>query len=140
MHKVTVKSCAKFVDQTDCTPPKCDELSEYTDSAHTEVGNLSSRYMCMTDAGTTQDNFIPPAPPVGGLSISQDQLDRMKLVRDRTIPILMPSGKNILVNMVFKISVGHTNLDTRQIITRLENMCISKNSDGCDSKCILFTI
>ena len=25
----------------------------------------------MTDAGTTQDNFIPPAPPVGGLPLSQ---------------------------------------------------------------------
>ena len=32
--------------------------------------------MCMTDAGTTQDNFILPAPPVGGLPISQDWLDR----------------------------------------------------------------
>ena len=32
------------------------------------------------------DNFILPAPPVGGLTISQDWLDRMKLIRDRTIP------------------------------------------------------
>ena len=31
--------------------------------------------MCMTDAGTTQDSFILPAPHVGGLSISQDWLD-----------------------------------------------------------------
>ena len=73
-----------FLEQNDCTPPKCGELSEYTDSAHTEVEDLSSRYMngqmCMTDAGTTQDNFIRPAPPVGGLPISQDWLDRMKLV------------------------------------------------------------
>ena len=29
----------------DCTPPKCGELSEYTDSAHTEVGDLSSRLL-----------------------------------------------------------------------------------------------
>ena len=29
----------------DCTPPKCGELSEYTDSAHTEVEDLSSRCM-----------------------------------------------------------------------------------------------
>ena len=29
----------------------------------------------MTDAGTTQDNFILPALPVGGLPISQDWLD-----------------------------------------------------------------
>ena len=41
--------------------------------------------MCMTDAGTTQDNFILPAPLVGGLPISQDWLDRMKLVHDRTL-------------------------------------------------------
>ena len=41
--------------------------------------------MSMTDAGTTQDNFILPALPVGGLPISQDRLDRMKLVRTRQI-------------------------------------------------------
>ena len=35
----------------------------------------------MTDAGTTQDYFILPAPPVGGLPISQDWLDRMNRVR-----------------------------------------------------------
>ena len=34
-----------FLEQNDCTPLKCVELSEYTDSAHTEVGDLSSRYM-----------------------------------------------------------------------------------------------
>ena len=32
------------LEQNDCTPPKCGELSEYTDSAHTEVEDLSSRY------------------------------------------------------------------------------------------------
>ena len=41
----------------------------------------------MTDAGTTQNNFILPVPPVGGLPLSQNRLDRMKLVRNRTIPI-----------------------------------------------------
>ena len=60
--------------------------------------------MCMTDAGTTQD-FIHLTLPVGGLRISQDELDRMKLVFDGTIPIMLPSEKNILVNMVFKVSV-----------------------------------
>ena len=54
--------------------------------------------MCMTDAGTTQDNLILPAPPVGGLPISQDWLDRMKLVHDRTVPIILPSGKDILAD------------------------------------------
>ena len=34
-----------FLEQNDCTPPKCGELSEYTDSAHTLVEDLSSRYM-----------------------------------------------------------------------------------------------
>ena len=43
--------------------------------------------MCMTDVGTTQDNFILPAPPAGGLPISNDQLDKMKLVCDHTILI-----------------------------------------------------
>ena len=74
--------------------------------------------MCMTDADTTQDNFILPAPPVGGLPIYQDRRDRMKLVCDGTIPIILPSGNNTLVNFVFKIRVGHNNLDTRQIQSR----------------------
>ena len=34
-----------FLEQNYCTPPKCGELSEYTDSARTEVEDLSSRYM-----------------------------------------------------------------------------------------------
>ena len=81
--------------------------------------NIRIGQICMTDAGTTQDNFILLALPVGGLPISQDRLDRMKLVRDRTIPVTFPSGKNMLVNMLFKISVGYTNFDTRQIQGRL---------------------
>ena len=71
--------------------------------------------MCMTDASTTQDNFILPAPPVGGLPISQDWLDRMKLVQDRTVPIILPSGKDILVDTMFKIIIRYTNLGTRQL-------------------------
>ena len=31
-----------FLEQTDCTPPKCGEMSDYTDSAHTEVEDRSS--------------------------------------------------------------------------------------------------
>ena len=73
----------------------------------------------MTDAGTTQDNFIIPAQPVGGLPISQDWLGRMKLVRNSTIPIILPSGKNILVDTMFKIILGYTNLGMRQIQCRL---------------------
>ena len=66
----------------------------------------------MTEAGKTQDNFILPAPPVG-LPISQDRLDRMKLVRDRTIPVILPSEKDILFDTMFKIIIGYTNLGTR---------------------------
>ena len=33
-----------FVEQNDCTPPKCGELSEYTDTAHTEVEDLEKIY------------------------------------------------------------------------------------------------
>ena len=73
----------------------------------------------MTDAGTSQDNFTLPAPPVGGLPISQDWLDRMKLVRDRTIPITLPSGNNILTDTMFKITIGYTKLGRRQIQCRL---------------------
>ena len=61
--------------------------------------------MCMTDAGTTQDNFILPVPPVGGLPISQDWLDRMKLVHDRTVLIILPSGEDILADTMFKIII-----------------------------------
>ena len=50
--------------------------------------------MCMTDADTTQDYVILPALPVGGLPISEDKLERMKLASDRTIPIVLSSGKN----------------------------------------------
>ena len=74
--------------------------------------------MCMTDAGMTQDNFILPAPPEE-LPIFQDWLDRMKLVHDHTIPIILPSGKNILADTMFKITIGYTNLGTRQIQCRL---------------------
>ena len=106
-----------FFEQNEYTPPKCGELSEYSDSAHNELEDVSLRCMngsnkYITDADTTQDHFILPVLPVGGLPISQDRLDRMKLVRDRTILIILQSGTNILANMAFKINIGYTNLDT----------------------------
>ena len=51
----------------------------------------------MTDAGTTQDIFILPAPPVG-LPVPQDWLDGLTLIHDRAMPIILPSGKDILAN------------------------------------------
>ena len=83
--------------------------------------DLSSRMgqMSMTDMGMTQDNLIMTALPAGGLPISKDWPDRMKLVHDHTTR----SGKNILpdADVVFKICIGYTNLDTRQIQSRLGN-------------------
>ena len=62
----------------------------------------------MTDAGTTKVNFLLPAPPVGGLPISQDWLNRVKLVRSRAIPIIMPSAKNMLVDTMFEIIIRYS--------------------------------
>ena len=59
-----------------------------------------------------QQNYCTPP-------ILQDRLDRTNRFRDRAIPIILPSGKNILVNMMFKVSVGYTNLGTRQIQSTL---------------------
>ena len=86
-----------FLEQNNCTPPKCGELSEYTDSAHTEVKiflqDIWMGQMCMTDAGSTQDNFIVAASPVAGAPISQDWLHRTKFVRNRNIPIILLRGR-----------------------------------------------
>ena len=57
----------------------------------------------------------PSCTTVGGLPILQDWLNKMKLVHDRTIPIILPSGKNILADTMFKIIIWYTNLGTRQI-------------------------
>ena len=73
-----------ILEQNACIPPTYGKLSEYTDSAQTEVEDLSSRLiwmgqMCMTDADITQDFFILPAPPVGGLPIAQPSLTEWSL-------------------------------------------------------------
>ena len=84
--------------------------------------------ICMTDAGSMH---------IGGLPITQDWLDRMKLVRERTIPIILPSGKNILGDTMLKISTGNTNLDTSQIQSRLKlaNVWCNKGGDMCYHFC-----
>ena len=94
--------------------------------------------MYMTDAGTKHNNCMLPAPPVGGLPNSQDRLDRMKLFRDRTIPIILPSGKNILADTMFKIIIGYTNLGMRQIKCRLVFKTESKKMRLYENKLHLF--
>ena len=72
---------------------------------------LCFKIIIINNFNTTQDQFILPAPPVGGLPISQDRLDNMKPVHDRTIPIILPSG-NILADTMFKINIWYTNPGT----------------------------
>ena len=43
-----------FLELDDCTPLKCGELSEYTESAHSEVEDLSSRY---TNGSNVHDQY-----------------------------------------------------------------------------------
>ena len=73
----------------------------------------------MYEWGTIQDNFILPTLSVRGLPISPEWLDKMKLVCNCIIPIILPSGKNMLVHFIFKIIIGYTNLGTRQFQSRL---------------------
>ena len=46
-----------FLEQNDCTPSKYGELSEYIDSAHTEVEDLSSRYIYIYIKKTSRDSL-----------------------------------------------------------------------------------
>ena len=105
-----------FFHKNYCTPPKCGKLSEYNDSAHTEVEGPSSRCMNASDeydrCGMTKDNFILPARPVGGLPISQDWSDRIKLVRNSTVML----GSNLVAESVISI-------------VTLRYRCINNSSD-----------
>ena len=124
-----------LLQQNDCTPPKCGKLSEYTDSAHTEVEDLSSR--CMNGSNGSngsdrcgQDRFILHALPVAGLPISHDRLDKMKLVHNCTILIILPSTKKIMLKFMFKIITDYTNLSKRQLQGRLgSRLCLSITVD-----------
>ena len=77
---VHIISCTKRLSFLDKNLLHTTKLYEYTDSA---VEDLSSRcrmgQMCITDADTSQNNFILSAPPVGGLPISQDWRDTICL-------------------------------------------------------------
>ena len=70
---------------------KCVALTEYIDSAHTEVEDLFSRYMNGSDAydryGHDTRLLHPSCTACRRTSHFQDRLDRMKLVRDRTLNI-----------------------------------------------------
>ena len=45
-----------FLEKNYCTPPKYGELSEYTDSAHIEMEDISSRYM--NESGRKEGNVL----------------------------------------------------------------------------------
>ena len=101
-----------FIQQNDWTPPKCGELSEYTDSAHTEVEDPSSRCMNASNeydrCGHDTRQFYPSCT-------AYRRTANLKFVCNRTIPINLQSGKNILADTRFKISIGHSNLAMRQL-------------------------
>ena len=89
-----------------------------------QLEDLYSRYMNGSDAydrcaGHDTRQLHPSCISCSRLPISQDWLDRMKLVRNRTVPIILPSGMNILADTMFKITVRYTNLGMSQIQYRL---------------------
>ena len=47
-----------FLEQNDCTPPRCGELSDYTDSAHTQVEDPSLGCMNVSYASVYKSNDI----------------------------------------------------------------------------------
>ena len=84
--------------QNDCTPLKCGELSEYTESSRTKVEDHRSR--CMNES----DEY-------DRCGFDTRQLRPCYTACRRTANL--PSGKNILVNIVFTINIGYTRLGSR---------------------------
>ena len=48
-----------FLEQNDCTPPRCGELSDYTDSAHTQVEDPSLGSQ-LSKQSTSRSNGLEP--------------------------------------------------------------------------------
>ena len=117
----------------DCNQAKCGELSEYTDSGHTG-GSFFRMYEWVECVWTMRARHKTTS--------SQDWLDRMKLVPDRTWIYWMIKYlkgyigwlniyKDILDDEIFKINVGYTNLGTRQIQGRLSSrICLFITHDA----------
>ena len=47
-----------FLEQNDCTPPRCGELSDYTDSAHTQVEDPSLGCMNVSNVKREREMFL----------------------------------------------------------------------------------
>ena len=90
---------------------------------HIEVGDLSST--CMNglnvhDRSGHDTRQFHPSFTAGKRTVNiPGPASQNELVLDRTIPIILLNGNNILADKVFKISIVHTNLDTSQIQSRL---------------------
>ena len=59
-----------FLEQNDCTPPRCGELSDYTDSAHTQVEDPSLGCMNVSNVYSrvyiaTKTSSVDPSPVQG---------------------------------------------------------------------------
>ena len=109
-----------FLEQNDCTPPKCGELSEYTDSAHTQVDDPSLGCMNVSNVYDRCGHDTRQLHPSCTACRRTATLPGLALQNEAcSWPHRLPSGKDILADYIFKISVGYPNLVTRQIQARL---------------------
>ena len=143
---ILTKYILSFSSKMIALPPKCVILAEYTDSAHTEVEDLCSIYMNGSDVyvrcGHDTRLLHPCCTACRRLSISQKRLNRMMLVRDRTIPIILTRGKSkadLAAECAFSLPLMPTWLGIQQNVMALlttfkkTQLCITIPIKGCSS-------
>ena len=116
-HYITYTKYISLLEQNDCTPPNvanCQNALRWRTFVQDKW--MSQIYVGLTDAGTTQDKFILPAPHVEGLPISQDWLDTIIIITNvvvvavtdahNTIYILCVIMSDMIKKNPFNVSVG----------------------------------
>ena len=87
----------------DYFPPNCGELSEYTDSAHTEVEDLCSKCMNILNVYDQYEHntrrIHASYTVLRGQPISKNQPDSIKHNRDDRIVVVVAKRKNVLVDI-----------------------------------------
>ena len=94
-----------LLEKDDYTPPEYGELSEYTDSAHTEVGALSSRYTKGSDVhdrqsvwnGTVANKLHSVKPVLGDWQPSYMQCRKDEVVLYNLSTVCILTLRHILV-------------------------------------------